>query len=309
MGIGIMDEKNQSKAMMCGMSAVLLWSTVATAFKLALQHLTPLQLLSIASVMSLLVLLIAVFRKHRWSDVCIYWKKAPWRFVLLGMLNPFLYYVILFQAYDLLPAQQAQPLNYTWALVLSLLAVPLLGQRLQRSDIVALILGYCGVLVISTRGDLFGLAFDSGLGVALALASTVLWALYWILNAKNETPSEISLLLCFLNGTPLVVLATWWFDGIPDSTEGLLSAVYVGVFEMGVTFLLWMNALKLATHVSRVSNLIFLSPFLSLILIHTILGEEIVSATYIGLALIVFAVAFQQYAAHKALRATRKASN
>ena len=294
-----MEEKNQQKAMLFGMSAVLLWSTVATAFKLSLQHLTPLQLLSIASTTSLLLLCIAVARKHSFNEVMSYWKRAPWRFAVLGALNPFLYYVILFQAYDLLPAQQAQPLNYTWALVLSLLAVPLLGQSLQRSDIIALILGYCGVLVISTRGDLFGLAFDSSLGVALALISTVLWALYWILNAKNDTPSEISLLLCFLNGTPMVLLAAGYFDGIPISTDGFLSAIYVGVFEMGITFMLWMNAVKLATHASRVSNLIFLSPFLSLILIHTILGEEISNATYIGLVMIVSAVAYQQYAAYR----------
>ena len=294
-----MDVKNQQKAMLLGLSAVLLWSTVATAFKLALQHLTPLQLLSIASVTSLLVLLIAVAKKYSRHEVLAYWKKAPWRFAVLGALNPFLYYVILFQAYDLLPAQQAQPLNYTWALVLSLLAVPMLGQSLHRSDIVALILGYCGVLVISTRGDLFGLAFDSGFGVALALISTLLWAFYWILNAKNETPAEISLLLCFLSGTPMVLVTAWYVDGIPASSDGVLSAIYVGVFEMGITFMLWMNAMKLATHTSRVSNLIFLSPFLSLILIHTVLGEEISPATYIGLVMIVSAVAYQQYAAYK----------
>ncbi|BBB31074.1 DMT family transporter [Neptunomonas japonica] len=294
-----MDGKNQKRAMLLGVSAVLLWSTVATAFKLALQDLTPLQLLSIASVTSVAVLLLAVIRKHPWCDVVAYWKKAPLKFAVLGALNPFLYYVILFQAYDLLPAQQAQPLNYTWALVLSLLAVPILGQSLQRSDIVALVLGYFGVLVISTRGDLLGMEFDSGLGVALALISTVLWALYWLINAKNATPSEISLLLCFLNGTPLVLLATLLVDGMPSGMEGVLSAVYVGFFEMGITFMLWMNAMKLATHTSRVSNLIFLSPFLSLILIHSILGEEIGGATYIGLVMIVSAVAYQQYAAYK----------
>jgi len=294
-----MEDKNQSKAMALGLVAVLLWSTVATAFKLALQHLTPLQLLAIASMTSLVLLLVVTLYKHSLHSILRYWREAPWRFLLLGAINPLLYYVILFQAYNLLPAQQAQPLNYTWALVLSLLAVPLLGQKLHRADIIALVLGYFGVLIISTRGDLLGLQFDSGLGVLLALLSTVIWALYWILNVQNKAPADVSLLLCFLHGTPLVLLAAWWWDGIPLSTEGMLSAVYVGVFEMGVTFILWMNAMKLATHTSRVSNLIFLSPFLSLILIHYILGEEIGMSTFVGLVLIVLAVSYQQYSARR----------
>ncbi len=294
-----MEDKNQSKAMALGLVAVLFWSTVATAFKLALQHLTPLQLLAIASMTSLVLLLVVTLYKHSLHSILRYWREAPWRFLLLGAINPLLYYVILFQAYNLLPAQQAQPLNYTWALVLSLLAVPLLGQKLHRADIIALVLGYFGVLIISTRGDLLGLQFDSGLGVLLALLSTVIWALYWILNVQNKAPADVSLLLCFVHGTPLVLLAAWWSDGIPLNTEGMLSAIYVGVFEMGVTFILWMNAMKLATHTSRVSNLIFLSPFLSLILIHYILGEEIGISTFVGLVLIVLAVSYQQYSAKR----------
>jgi hypothetical protein len=49
----------------------------------------------------------------------------------LGFLNPFAYYFVLLQAYDLLPAQEAQPLNCTWAITLSLLSVPLLKQPLR----------------------------------------------------------------------------------------------------------------------------------------------------------------------------------
>ncbi|NWH06613.1 hypothetical protein [Desulfobacter latus] len=38
------------------------------------------------------------------------------RGVLFGAINPFAYYLVLLQAYDLLPAQQAQPLNYSYQL-------------------------------------------------------------------------------------------------------------------------------------------------------------------------------------------------
>jgi drug/metabolite transporter (DMT)-like permease len=77
----------------------------------------------------------------------------------LGVLNPFLYYQVLFNAYDLLPAQQTAPLTFSWAITLALLSVPLLGQRIGIKSFAALLISYTGVLVISTKGDVLGLVF------------------------------------------------------------------------------------------------------------------------------------------------------
>lgn len=292
-----MSEKSQSRAMLLGLSAVLLWSTVATAFKLSLQVMTPLQLLAWSGLFSTLVLAACVSWQKRWCELLQQWRKRPGLYLLLGTLNPALYYLVLFKAYDLLPAQQAQALNYTWALTLSLLAVPLLKQKLQRLDLLAMTLGYFGALVIATRGQPLALQFDSTLGVALALGSTLIWALYWILNARAESSPAVSLLLCFLCGTPLVWgLMLWQGEVQWPGTQGILGALWVGVFEMGLTFMLWLGALRAATHVSRVSNLIFLSPFLSLVFIYLLLHEPIAPATFIGLGLIVTAVVMQQRA-------------
>ncbi len=288
-------EKSQSRAMLLGLSAVLLWSTVATAFKLSLQAMSPLQLLGWSGLFSTLVLAVAVSWKRQWGELVQQLRQRPGYYLALGALNPFLYYLVLFRAYDLLPAQQAQALNYTWALTLALLAVPLLKQKLHRIDVIAMLLGYMGALVIATRGNLLALEFDSVPGVVLALGSTLIWALYWILNTRAEGSPAVTLLLCFLLGTLMVWgLMVWEGELIVPSLQGLLGAAYVGLFEMGVTFLLWLGAMRSATHVSRISNLIFLSPFLSLVFIRLFLNEPIVPATFIGLALIVGAVVLQQ---------------
>ncbi len=191
------------------------------------------------------------------------------------MLNPFLYYLLLFKAYNLLPAQQAQTLNYTWAITLSLLAVPFLGQKLRRRDGVAIVLGYFGALVIATRGDVFGLQFDSPLGVTLALVSTLIWAGYWILNTRNQGDPIVSLLLGFLISLPFIVVATWLLaDFAMTAWQGWLGAIYVGLFEMGFGFVLWLMALRHATNTAPISNLIFISPFASLVLLNLLIGEE-----------------------------------
>ncbi|GAA0694816.1 DMT family transporter [Marinobacterium maritimum] len=293
-----MSDKSQSRAVVLGLSAVLLWSTVATAFKLSLQQMSPLQLLGWAGLFSTAVLALGVSWQQGWAELASQWRRRPLFYLALGVLNPAFYYLVLFRAYDLLPAQQAQALNYTWALTLALLAVPLLKQKLQRADLLAMLLGYGGALVIATRGDLLALEFDSLPGVALALFSTLIWALYWILNTRADGSPAVSLLLCFLCGTPLVwVLMAWQGELQLPAWQGLLGAAYVGVFEMGLTFMLWLGAMRAATHVSRISNLIFLSPFLSLVFIHFLLHEPIAPATFVGLGLIITAVVWQQRAA------------
>lgn len=52
---------DQGRAYMYGAATVGIWSTVATAFKLALRHLDPLQLLLVATIVSLLVLLTVLY--------------------------------------------------------------------------------------------------------------------------------------------------------------------------------------------------------------------------------------------------------
>jgi drug/metabolite transporter (DMT)-like permease len=76
---------------------------------------------------------------------------------------------------------------------------------------------------------------------------------------------------------------------------GLAGAAYIGIFEMGLTFFLWLKALSLSSNTAKVSNLIFLSPFISLIIISLILKETITHSTVIGLILIISGILIQRF--------------
>jgi drug/metabolite transporter (DMT)-like permease len=283
------------RALLLGLSAVLFWSTVATAFKLALRYLDVFQLLFYASLVSAVALLAAVAARGRLSRLAAELRANPTYYLLMAALNPCLYYCVLLSAYDMLPAQQAQAINYTWAITLSLMAIPLLGQPMKARDVIAAAAGYFGVLVIATRGDLRSLEFDSLPGVALALLSTLLWAAYWIASARHPRDGTVALCLNFLIAVPMTALLCAAFSSLTvPAWQGLAAAAYVGLFEMGVTFLLWSAALRSATRVALVGNLIFLAPFLSLVFIQLVLREEIHVATLLGLCLIVPAALYQQ---------------
>ena len=287
--------KNQKKAMLFGLIAVLLWSTVASAFKITLSHFAPIQMVLIASLTSIVLLLGIAYQQKKLHLLKQYFIKQPLFYLTLGVINPFLYYLVLFKAYDLLPASQAQALNYTWAITLTLLSVPFLGQKIRKKDWVAILFSYTGALIIATKGDLLGLNFESPLGVALALLSTLIWASYWIINARNNNDPIVSLLLGFLLSLPFTFIATALLaDFNFDSVEGILGAIYIGLFEMGISFILWLMAIKLATNTAQVSNLIFISPFISLFLLSKIVGEEIHPSTFIGLVTIIVGLVIQQ---------------
>ncbi|MDP5255185.1 MULTISPECIES: DMT family transporter [unclassified Vibrio] len=288
---------NHQRAIWLALTAVLLWSTVATAFKLTLAQLTPVQMVFAASATSgLFLLLLAAQRRH----LPLLWptfRQAPKTYLLLGLLNPLGYYLILFQAYDLLPAQQAQAINYSWAITLTIMSAIFLHHPFRKHDVVAAVLCYAGVVVIATQGQLLSLSVTSPFGVVLALISTLLWAGYWIINRTQSAEPIITLLLGFLVALPLSLLlmllegASWQ----AVTWQGYSSAIYIGLFEMGATFVLWLSALKQTDNTARLSNLIFLSPFLSLIILNQVIDEPVAISTIIGLCLIILGLVFQQW--------------
>ncbi len=287
---------NERRALGLGLSAVLFWSTVATAFKLTLAEFTPIQMLTVASIVSAFALLAICAVKGTLHQVTNTFFANPWYYLLLGLINPLAYYLILFKAYALLPASQAQSINYSWAITVTFMAAVFLGQTIRKQDWFACVLSYLGVIVIATKGDILGLQFDSPLGVGLALLSTLLWAGYWILNTKNQADPIVGVLLGFLIAIPFAV-ALSWYEGAPwgqISVRGWAAVTYVGLFEMGITFVLWLSALKSTNNTARISNLIFASPFISLMLLATIIGEEIHPSTLIGLVLIIIGLVVQQ---------------
>jgi drug/metabolite transporter (DMT)-like permease len=285
---------NERRALLLGLAAVLCWSTVATAFKISLRHLSPEQLLLLASSVSTVALLVILLVRGKAVDLLNSGRRHWRRSVLLGALNPFAYYLVLFEAYRRLPAQEAQAINYTWAITMSVLAAPLLGHRLRMRDLVGALGCYVGVLVIATRGDVLSLRVSSLSGVGLALASTVLWALYWLLTARDARSPELALTLNFVASLPMTLVWSAVMGALgPVAWQGIAGATYVGLFEMGLTFFLWLSAMRLTRSTARIANLIFVAPPLSLLLIHFVLDEPIYRSTPLGLVLILGGLAWQ----------------
>jgi len=276
--------------------AVLCWSTIAVAFKFALRSLDPFQVVFVASLVSFLFFLIVMMWKGGVGEVrsALHRKALP-RSAGMGLLNPFLYYLVLIHAYDMITAQEAMTLNYLWPVMLSLLSVPLLKQRMGWPAVVALCISFAGIVVIATRGDVATLSLTSLWGCSLAAGSSVIWALYWIFNLKDDRDIAPKMMANFLFGTLYALLAMLIFSGFPSpDIQVWVGGVYLGLFEMGLTFWLWMTALQRAPKTYLVSQFVFLAPPLSLCWIWWVLGEPILPSTLAGLLLILGGIILQQ---------------
>ena len=288
---------NEHRAFKLGLSAVMLWSTVATAFSISLRYLTPLQLVALASAVSWCFLSLRLLQPARWQALRATAMRDRLFGLAMGWLNPALYYLVLFAAYDRLPAQEAMAINYSWGITLALIAAPLLGQKLSLYSLLTSGISYFGILVIATRGEPEALNFAQPEGVALALLSTLIWSLYWVINARKEIDPEVQLFLNFTGALPLLSALVWYQGAaVPLSWQGWAGGLYVGLFEMGLAFVLWMGAMQATRSTIRISSLIFLSPPVSLLFIWLIAGEALRPYTFVGLLLILLGLWLQRRA-------------
>ena len=89
---------------------------------------------------------------------------------------------------------------------------------------------------------------------------------------KDKRDEAVKLFLNFLFGSvyllTAMILTGNWQPVI--GFKGAAGSVYIGIFEMGITFFFWLKALSLATTTDKVSNLVYFAPFISLLFVHFI---------------------------------------
>lgn len=275
--------------------AVFFWSTIPTVFKIGLGELDVLPMLTIAAITSTSVLFIIVITGNKIKFLRQTTGKEFLASALLGLINPFVYYMMLLRAYKILPAQVAQPLNMIWPIILVFLSIPVLKQKIPPKSFAALLISFAGVYIISSQGSPMHPGKSDPLGVLLATGSSVFWALYFVFNMKDKRDESVKLFTNFLFASIylLICMLLTGKAGLVISLRGAAASVYVGIFEMGLTFFFWLKALQLAPTSDKVSNLVYLAPFISLIFVHFIIKEPVYFTTPAGLLLIIAGIFIQ----------------
>ncbi len=275
---------------MLALISVLFWSGAATVFKKALVYGSPWLVVFCGSVISTVVFgSVLAFQRKRLT------LSNMLSGLYLGFLNPFLYYLVLLNAYHGLPAQIAMVVNYLWPVILVLFSIPLLGQKLNFKGLLGILISFAGVVLLALMGrSSFEIAT---IPLLLAFTSTVIWAFYWVLNTRNRGETTAVLFCSFVFGSIyLLIFGILKGQDFTIDTGILPWVFYIGIFEMGLTYLMWNTALKWASSTAVISGFIFLTPFLALIPIWIVVGEKIAYSTVIGLLLVVLGISIEKKA-------------
>lgn len=294
--------KSSAKPVIFATLAVLSWSTVATAFKVALQTMSTFEMLFVACATALIIFTVWILITGSWHELRLLTPSLWIRFAILGLVAPVTYYLMLFKAYDLLPAQVAQPINYIWPILLAILIAILERKPIPRSKYAGMIVSLGGVVFISLGSS--HISGDISLaGIILAIASAGLWGLYWMINdsLKNKVSEVTSLFLTFLFGMSYLFVGNFFTPIEHLEPQSLFAGIYIGAFEMGLPYICFGVAIRETKNPALINQMCYLAPFLSLFFISIILEEPIVSSTYVGLALIIGGIIFNQYIAGKPL--------
>jgi drug/metabolite transporter (DMT)-like permease len=286
--------ERQKKAYLFAVLAVLLWSTAASAFKITLRYISPFEIIFISTFVSAVFFALVIIVQGKLKQIFETSGKKILLSMLMGLFNPFIYYLILFKAYSILPAHQAQPLNFIWPIVIVLISIPILKQKITLRNIVAILVSFIGVIIISTRANFNLFRIEEPLGVFLALVSSVFWALFFVINIRDNRDEMVKLGFSFFFGfCYILIFMIIRNDWQLPAWQGIIGSVYIGCFEMGITFFVWMMALKLSHTTAHVSNLIYLTPFISLIFIRLVVREAIHYSAIIGLFFIIGGILLQ----------------
>ncbi len=115
--------------------------------------------------------------------------------------------ITFFSALSILPIAEALTLTFLAPLFMALLAAAMLGERLNRTILAAIALGFAGVLVIvfEKLSEAGGAKVDV-LGVMLALASACSYALQMVMMRQRAKSDRIAHMLIVQNGVAALVV-------------------------------------------------------------------------------------------------------
>lgn len=288
---------------------IVLWASIPVASKKILVELNNLQMLFYSTAFSAIALGMLVLWQGKTAALTRYTLREFAHLSWLGFLGAFLYYVLLYGAFANTSAAEGFVLAYTWPILISLLAVPLLGEKLTPLRLAAIAISFVGVVVIVTRGQMVEFQVENLAGNLLALCGALVFALFSILGRRAKYDLTIAAFVYFCAALICSAAAIASTGSLPLPSLSIWGWIlYNGLLVNGVSYLFWFKALQFG-ETPIVSNLLYLTPVLSLPLVSVFLYEPVHTSAVSGLILILSGIILQSWPKLAAMTQTRNPSD
>jgi len=265
---------------------ILAWGSTFAAIKVGLESSPPILFVGLRSVIGGLAVAVLAATHGRPTRI----REHLGSYALITLLNVVGFFYLQTLAIQHLPSGLAAVLIYLQPVLTGVLAAPLLGEPLTALKLLGLGLGFGGIVVVSAGavgGDV------SGLGIGLAVAGALVWALGTIaFKRESERVDAIwAVAISFLAGGVLLTA----FGGITEgfaidwSPRFALALGYTSLIGTALAWVLWF-VLVAAGEASRAAAYIFFVPLVSLLIGAVLLGERLGVSLLLGSALVVLGV-------------------
>ena len=270
-----------------GLLTIILWATAFAFTPVALAQFSSGSLALIRCAIACLIFCWVIGRKTTAPRQ----KNDYIRFFFSGMAGFGIYTLIFTKGLETLNPTTSCIIVSTTPIITALLARIFLKERIPHLGWLAIFLAFGGIcLMMLWRGTF---AVDTGLLWTQAAAFSV--SAFNIMQrdlAKRYSAIEITAYSFFMGTLPLLFFAPQALAEITSANSlPLGTALFLGIFPSALGYLSWAKALSLTTKTSRVTNLMFLTPFLALLLEFAVLKQLPDTGTFIGGAVILTSLA------------------
>ncbi len=284
-----------NKAYIFAFITIFLWGSTAAISSLMLETLSTLGLVLYGSLTATCFLFVVnLFRKKLPELKKISLKELLVMFIA-SVLGIFLYNALLFFGMTRLLAQQAFIINYLWPIFIVIFSCVFAMDCLTAIKAISMILSFIGVAIVATGGDFSDLGKIDMVGVIACLLAAMFYGLFSVMTIKIQCDKFLAMMIYYFFSSVISALALLATGGIalPESSH-LPGILWIGVMTYGLAFSLWSIAIATG-NTARLSNLAYLTPFVSLIWIYVLIGEPITLASIIGLLIIISGVILQMF--------------
>lgn len=273
-------------------AAIGMWSTMATISKVLLGEMDSFKVLCVSTFFAAVAMLVINLCSGKWQIMKGYRLMDYLKMAAIGLPGVFLYYAFYYAGAARLPASQAFIINYLWPIMSIVFACLILKEAMTVRKILAVVLSFCGVFTVA-GDDLIRFNPDTVLGMLCCFGAAVCYGLYTAINKKSSYDKQVSMTVAMVAAfLPSLVMALLRGENLLLLPKQLPGILWNGVVTMALANLAWALALSKG-NTAKISNLAYITPFLSLVWTFLILKEPIDPWSVAGLSMIVLGILIQ----------------
>lgn len=273
-------------------TSIFFWSTVAVTTKLLLGSHNNFQVLCVSALFAAIFLFVTNVATGNIKKLKQYKAKDYVISALIGLPGTFFYYVFYYGGADRMLASQAFIVNYLWPIMSIVFACIILKEKMTLRKAIAVIISFMGVAIV-TGSDFTHLSKNVMTGTLMCVSAAICYGIFTSLNQKFNYDKQLSMMINYIVTYILtgIINIAGGDTFVPEAAE-ILGFIWNGVFTMAIANTAWAIALE-SGKTAKISNLAYITPFVSLIWTSLILKEKLNINFVLGLIAIVLGIFIQ----------------